>query len=240
MITLQKLIYDLKEAYTNAQPANQEPVGDRLIQDWITYTRAQLIRRDLEKGRSISDNIKQSLGCITMDQVDPAICCTGTSGCTVLKSHIRIPKAVEGEYNDYVLRIGPPSITAKAFTIIPYERAVWSGNIPTTAALTKAFILDRYVYVVNKTVADFYCPEIGVWIIAEDPLEVAQYSHCDGTPCYTKDDNYPISAGMVNQMKDLIKQHDFGFIIATSADSKNDSKYMPDQQARVPRDNKDN
>ncbi len=231
MITLEKLVYDLKEAYTAAQPANQEPVGDRLITDWIHYTRAQLIRQDLQKGRTITDNIKQSLGCIDMLQVDPAMCCDGNTGCTVLKSAVQIPKAIEGEYNDYILRVGPPSITAKAFNLIPYERAIWSGNIPTTAALTKAFILDRYVYVINKKVADFYMPAIGVWIIAEDPTEVELFKHCDGTPCYTKSSNYPISATMVNTMKSMIKERDFRFIVRTSPDSKNDFKFQPDNQA---------
>ena len=53
--------------------SDDEIISDRQIEFQINSLRAQFIRQDINKRRSISDNIKQIIPCLEVEQV-PAQC----------------------------------------------------------------------------------------------------------------------------------------------------------------------
>ena len=63
----------------------------RLIKDLINQSRANWIRKEHNKNRSIDDNIIQDLGCIDIELTDrvSANCCDISTDCKILGLHLK-------------------------------------------------------------------------------------------------------------------------------------------------------
>lgn len=85
MISLNQMIYQI---YEDLQiTADDTTLDKRLIKDLINQERANWIRKEHNKNRSIDDNIIQDLGCVELDLVNRQSdrCCEVFVDCKILK-----------------------------------------------------------------------------------------------------------------------------------------------------------
>ena len=226
MITLNKLAYDLLNIVRGGKISDDENLSIRQIKFWINNTRAQLIRQDLNKSRSVSRNLVQSLGCVDVESVDASLCCNLEVDCIVYRTAERIPNPIETNHKDLITRVGSVTMGTRAFQFIPYERAAYIGNSPFEGINNsiKAFLFDRYIYLLIPN-DDTVMRKINIQGVFGDPTEVGDFNPCDGNECYTDDSYYPISEHMVETMKQMIITTNFKIAASASTDSKGDGKF---------------
>lgn len=228
--TLNQLVFDIYNTKRAGVLSDDDNISERLIEFWIRNVRSLLIRQDYQKKRSLSENIIQSLGCVLLELVDKSTCCDSiTADCNILRSTQRIPQPIEVDQKDLITRIGPIDLSTHGYSIIPYSRVPYVGSNKYTRFFTRAFVKDNYVYVMtNNDLLEY----INVQGVFEDPVEVKNFSHCDGLPCYTDNDSYPISSWMIPAIKEIILKSDFAMTSIAGVDNTNDSKAEYENQQK--------
>lgn len=166
----------------------------------IDTTRALLIRQDQSKGRSLSDNIMQTISCVEVIQVSASECCGITSDCTILRTKFKLPRPIELHQKDLVVRVSGVNIESSSWNQISYAKLQYAGKSFITKDSTKWFLKDNYLYIINPPNIKM----ISVSLVAEQPSDLARFSSCAGAPCYSVTDEYPISAHMIPTLKQLI------------------------------------
>lgn len=228
MITFNKLAYSMLDQIRGGLLSDDESISLRLVKYWINNTRAMLIRQDVDKGRSISANIIQTIACLEVEEVDASTCpCATPVGCTIMRTVRTIPKPIETSQRDLIVRVSPIKITERAFTLVNQFRANWSGYSDFNIN-PKAFYRDQYIWILN---APQGLEMITVQGVFENPEDLAAYVSCTSTPCYSDDDIYPISAWMIPAMEKIIMEGNFKIAATTPVDEKGNAKpdYSPEQ-----------
>lgn len=224
--TLNHLIYDILNTIRAGKggTSDDENLSQRWIEFQIHTVRAQLIRQDLEKNRSVSNNIRQSLGCVGVSVVDASLCCSLETDCTVFRTDIKIPKTIELYQRDLITRVGPASINEKPFQLIPYERAAWAGNTPFEKLnnVPKAFLFDDYIYIMVKD-SSKVISTINIQGVFSDPTEVKAFNTCAGETCFTYDSPYPISDNMIPLLKKMVIENSVRFAAMAPSDNIGDN-----------------
>lgn len=224
MVSLNNLTYDLLNLTRGGKLSTGELISLRQVQFWVHNTRALLIRQDLKNGSTISQNIVQNLGCVNVQRVDAAACCGIVTECYLYRTTIEIPKPIELHKKDLFTRIGPVSLTEAAFTYMPFNRIQYAGNTPFKKLneRPKAFYFDKYVYIQVKP--GTVLKKINIQGVFEDPSEVSTFNNCDGQDCWTENSKYPISAWMIEPLKEMILKNNFRIAVSAGTDDKNDNK----------------
>lgn len=224
MATLNELAYDLQNIARGGIISDDELMSIEQFKFWIHNTRAMLIRQDISKRRTISDNIKQILNCVEVESVDASLCCGITTGCKVVRSKKRIPLPVELPNRDMILEVRPVKITEPSFHFIPYNRVAWAGNNRYTKELNFAFMLDGYMHVMGKDLG--VLEKMSVVGIFANPTDLAEFGGCDNKPCFDDDTiEYPISAHMIETMKGMIIANNLKIMAAAPTDTQGNSKH---------------
>jgi len=200
MALLKEIVYDIKNIIRGGVQSDDDIISDRQIEFQVHSLRAQFIRQDINKRRSISDNIKQLIYCLEVEPVSGSTC--GLSDdVKIVRSKKKIPSSVETAHQNLVTAIGPTGILSANFHMIPYNRAPWAGNNRYTQRMTFAFLLDGFVYILGPESELLENIKVeGVW---QDPTKIGEYTKSDDSLCYdVETDEYPLSTSML----DLIKQ----------------------------------
>jgi len=209
-LTKKHLIYELLNIIRAGKggDSDDETISHELLSYWIDSARNVLIRQDLEKNRTISNNIRQSLGCVPVSLVDASVCCNLVTECKVYRTSVKIPKTIELYQRDLITRVGPASITQPAFQLIPYERAAWVkyGPLPGINRIPKAFLFDSYIYILVPNL-DIVLTSINIQGVFASPQEVSTFNTCEGTICYSDDSPYPISEHMLDPLKKIVLEY---------------------------------
>lgn len=166
----------------------------------IDSTRAFLIRQDQSKGRSLSDNIIQTLPCLEVQQVSASECCNINSSCTIMRTKLRIPRPIELYQKDLITRVSGTNILSSSWNYIPYAQVEYSGLSKWNKNSTKWFLKDGYIYIINPP----NLTTITVSGVFERPSDLATYKTCSNQACYSPESEYPISAHMLPTLKQLI------------------------------------
>lgn len=219
-MTLDEITYNIRNIARQGGIVDDERITNEQVAAWINYYRAILIRRDIDKGRTISSNILQDLGCVPLEVVDASECCDieNSAGCAVLKTTVAIPRPLEFGSKDAITYVGTTT-RRKNFEKSSPTAIEWNKWSKYTAKVTKWFMIDNYIYIVNNTFIDTI-KIIGVW---EDPTEAARFRHCDGRPCFAGDQEYPISAWMVQPITELILSKELNFTLNANGDGDNNA-----------------
>lgn len=225
-MTLSEIIFDLLNIVRGGVQSSTELISDRQVAFWISNTRNLLIQRDYDKGRSISDNIIQDLGCIDVSKVDASACCGIKVNCNIVRTNVKIPNPIETSQRDLITRVGPISLVAPSYTFIPYHRAPWAGNGKYNQNSIFAFLHENYIYVMGKDTEKF--KRINVQGVFEDPTKVSSFNTCAGKACYTNNSEYPISGKYIEILKEMILKTNFKLIVTSPTDISGDTKANPE------------
>ena len=218
--TKAEIIYDLLNIVRGGQVANSEPVSEEQISYWVDATRAKLIHQDLNKRRSINPDIIQTL-CISLEQTDATTCPCVVTGCTILRSSREIPNAIELNHRNLLVSVGPVLITAPRFSFIDYHRAIYYNPSTFSKRVPAAFLYNKRLYVIASTNQIQLLTDLSVEIVLERPSDASVFA-CSGTPCYTNESKYPLSAFMIEDLKNMIIQNNFKIALAAPSDKTGD------------------
>jgi len=225
--TLNKLANDLLNSARGGKVSNSENISLRQVKEWVKNTRVLLIQREIDKRRSISQNIIQDLSCIPVSLTDASACCTSPVNCDVVRTDVRIPNPIETAQKDLITRVASADLTSIGYTIVPYQRAAHIGNGKYTKLGHYAFIHDNYVYIMGPKSSLF--KRINVQGVFEDPTEAAAFTSCAGEACYTDDSPYPISGKHIEVLKQMIFETNFRIAIPAKTDTSGDNLHNPQQ-----------
>jgi hypothetical protein len=221
MVTRDHLIFDLLEVARAGRGSDDESLTPELVGFWIDNTRAELIGQWIDKGRSINPDLIQILPCMAVSQVDASECGCVLTDCYLFRTDERIPDTVESANGmNLITRVGPVMVTSRAFSFVPYERAIVSGDNKFTKNTAKAFLRNGYIYIISNK---YIGKKISVSLVASYPMDLADYATCTGTPCYTNESKYPISARMIETLKKKILDADLKIALTTKGDDINNA-----------------
>tara|TARA_R110000787_G_scaffold155813_1_gene269592 strand:+ start:1005 stop:1700 length:696 start_codon:yes stop_codon:yes gene_type:complete len=230
MATIKEIVYDIKNIIRGGMQSDDEIISDRQIEFQVNSLRAQFIRQDINKKRSVSDNIKQLIHCMELEVVSGTTCGLAHD-LKILKSKKQIPNAIETAHSDLITAIGPTGILSTNFHMIPYSRAPWAGNNKYTKRMTFTFLLDNFVYVFGPETA--YLEKIKVEGVWQTPRDIEAYVNAEGIPSYDSETNeYPLSISMLDLIKQSMLSQNLQPLIQLPTDTSNNSKSdtQPSQQ----------
>ena len=223
-MTLNELIYDIWELITPFISDDSE-YTDRQFAFWIKTNRAQLIRNEYNKKlRSTDPSMVQDLGCLELEVADRADCCDISDGCTVLRTKQELPKPIELHNSQLITRVGDIDKISISYDFVPYETAVYSGNGKFNKNRIFAFWMNNRIYIVSKCKMNLMMEHINVRGVFQDPEKVSKFNQCDGTPCYTKDSEYPLNAWMWDYIKTMIVNTNLKISTQAVGDGENNAK----------------
>jgi len=204
MVTKNHLVFDILNTVRGGKQSDDENISLRQVGFWVDNTRSLLIRRDLEKNRSVNPDLVQTLGCLEVVPVDASECNCYAAGCTILRTVKKIPNTIELHNKNLITRVGPAIVGSTPFSFIPYSRAQFAGNNRFTKHIPKAFLHNEYIYIIADSDVVNTIELISLDGVFQYPEEVAEFCTCEGEPCYTEDTLYPVSAWMIEPLKEMI------------------------------------
>jgi len=222
MATIKEIVYDIKNIIRGGAQSDDEIISDRQVEFQVNSLRAQFIRQDINKRRSISDNIKQVIHCLEVEPVSGTTC--GLSNdIYVVRSKEKVPNAIETSHQDLITAIGPTGILSTNFHMIPYNRAPWAGNNRYTKKMTFAFLLDSFVYVIGPEAELLEKIKVeGVW---QNPRDIEHYTKDDGTSSYDAEhEEYPLSTSMLDLIKERMLTINMQPLVQMPTDLTNNAK----------------
>ncbi len=148
-VTKNHLVYDILNIGRGGKVSDDDNISLRQIGYWVDNTRSLLIRRDLEKNRSINPALEQTLPCMEVARIDASECPCEVVGCTILRTVEQIPSTVELSNRNLITRVASIQIGTAPYSLIPYARAVFAGNHPATKKMIKAFVHNNYIYLIG-------------------------------------------------------------------------------------------
>jgi len=231
MATIKEIVYDIKNIVRGGMQSDDDLISDRQIEFQVNSLRAQFIRQDVNKRRSISDNIKQVIHCLEVIPVSGTTC--GLSNdLVIMRSKEKIPNAIETAHQDLITAIGPTGILSVNFHMIPYNRAPWVGANKYTKKMTCAFLLDSFVYIIGPEAEMLKKIKVeGVW---QNPRDIEKYLKDDGTLSYDGDtEEYPLSTSMLDLIKQSMMAQNMQPLIQSPTDLTNNAK--SDVQPNTPK-----
>ena len=92
----------------------------------------------------------------------------------------------------------------------------------TGAKGVQVFILNGYIYVVTKDPKVQMLDYINVRGLFADPTSLSAFK-CDDAPCFSYDDEYPISTWMIPYIKEQVLKQ-FGMAMSIPKDATNDGQ----------------
>ena len=217
-ISLAQLRFNVVNLKGGGRTSDDERLSERQVDFMIAYIRALLIRRDYEKGRSLTTHIEQDLGCVPLELVDPADCCDVETGCTVLRTVDPIPVPIEVYDRELITYVGHVD-KIHSFDEIPPSRARWVGNNKYTAKGKRWYYLGEHIYVIDSKDLKFINIR-GIW---ENPADAAAFNHCSGADCFSDTSEYPIASWMVQPLTDMIMKGEVKESLIFPQDNKNDA-----------------
>ena len=228
MITLNEIAYDIL-GILRPHLTDDEEISLRQIKKSIHDIRAQFIRNELNKNRSVDPDIIQDLGLLEVEVVDSAAVentpygsSKQQSGINVYRTTLAIHSIIELHHAKALLRVSLKDKTGRPIPVVDYKQVPWIGNgrfNSTTHGY--CYLLNQRIYFVlsNFTLTSDYVNVQGVF---QDPTEAARFNYVASKEVYTDDSSYPIARWMVNSIKkELLSQ--FKIPAQAPADRENDS-----------------
>jgi len=149
-MTLNEIAYTILKRVQVVLSDDSNLTVDNVKHD-VNTERAEMIRREMNKGVQLHEVFNQDLGCIELETVDAAECCGITTPCTVVRTKVKIPMDIK------ITRVGPIVKTKTKFKFVTYDEAVVSGNGKFTKNDIFSFRIGDYIYLKsnNSDIANY-------------------------------------------------------------------------------------
>ena len=191
MVTLQQLRSQIYEAL-NIQ-SDDSDIDNRLIDDLIQNKRSKWLHHRYSKSIHIDRDFIQDLNCVDVMLVDPAECCSSTSDdCYVIRTVNKVPGLIGLDEKKAITRLGPTNKLNVEYTFVSTERVPFVGKGKYNKKVIYGFLLNEYIYLLSSNEAVQLIKKINIQGVFVDPREANVFKGCDGLPCWTETDKYPL------------------------------------------------
>jgi len=226
-MTINEAIYDLRSIIRRNNLSDDDRLDDRLLKHWLHNQRALWIRNEINKNKTIDQQISQTLGCVDLEVADRSSCPSFLTDYSVLQTVLDIPKTIELNTSDGIIEVGPIDRIARPFSYVTLQRARYGGNGRFNSSIIFAFPYHQKILMAAKNIdsGSFlkYLRKLRVQAIFENPEDVAAFTHINGDPCYTDDSEYPMNSWMWNYIRDNIIKFNFNALVTAPTDKINDA-----------------
>lgn len=213
-MTLDEIAYNLLNAFRGGRASQDELISLAQIKFNIKHYRAVFIRRDYARNGLVTRHLEQDLRCVPIERVDLSKCCNISLDCPAWRSVNKIPRTVRFNFEEAITYVGDITGTGRIQLIKPYE-----VNFITADKFTKnnmkAYMIEDYLYILNHKGAGY----VNVRGIFEDPEEVAKFTSCEGLPCYTDDQIFPMPMDMVQAITQGMMNGELRLLAGTFSDT---------------------
>jgi hypothetical protein len=214
-ITLYQLAYELTDLYKSVY--KDTDLDLRHFMDWIHMTRAMLCKQKFDKPLMwIDESFIQDLGAnVQLERVDSSIVTTLPTERYYLRTVLDIPPTIErSNHMGTFTRIGSPDRLESSFNIVTPERWVVSGNGKFNSRDIFVTVMEQKIYLTSKDPYFLTMKYLDVRGVFQNPIEAGKIK----LSTYSASDNYPISASMINDLKNIIVQDKFKLILQPQQD----------------------
>jgi hypothetical protein len=192
MATQREIIYTVKSILRAGLITDDDKISDRQVAFLVDTARASLLRQQINKGQSLSNNNVQTIKCLPLESVDTGFDPAFPLDCKVFKTLQTLPKPIEGKNKDLITGIGPTAFGGFGYEFVSYSRVPYMTF--TRFKRPFATLFNGYIYLVDAP----YTENISVSGIFEQPNQLADYDDCEGNICYDWDSVYPMSSHLVD------------------------------------------
>jgi len=226
MATQRELIYTTRTLLRAGLITDDDKISDRQIAFMHDYIRALLIRRQCDKGQSVSDTHIQHLKCFELESVNTSFDPNFNLDCKVYRTLNKVPGFIETKQKDLVTRVSSPEFGGQAYDLIPYERLPYARSTRFKGLF--AVLFDQRIYVIDSP----YLEKINISGVFENPNDLANFKDCSSNQCYDWDQEYPLSLHLID---DLIKLtlSELEITLKIATDRVNNSTDLPNQPNNV-------
>ena len=232
MATLNKIIYDILEDVSSHHLIDDFDIDDRQVIYKLNVQRALWLRNEYNKpGRTIDPFVTQSLGCVELELADSSECPDLPTGCSILRTKCEIPKPVELHNRMAITKVGSVDKLNYFFSLVSYEQAIFSGNGKFNGKSIFAFVLNNRMYFKVNSAQAKMLRRVSIRGIFEDPEMLKDFCDPNGTACFSKDDDYPVSAWMIPFIQEQVV-NSFLKSFQVPEDNSNDASSNEDRNAR--------
>ena len=225
-MTLQQAYNQLRLDIRRQKLYDDDQLDDRLMKDWIKDQRALWLRNEMNKPRSVDEQIIQTLGCVPLEVADKSSCPSYLTDYHILQTNVDIPKTIELNNGDGIIEIGYVDKMAYPTSYVTLQRLRFAGNGKFNRNIIH--VARHGQRILLKTTAGAqnygnYLRYLRIRGVFEDPEAVANFTHVNGDPCYSDSDDFPMNRWMWNYIKEAIKQANFKELITAPTDEINDA-----------------
>lgn len=215
--SLNKIAFGILNTVSGGRSSNEESISINQIKYHVITLRSTFLRRDVDKNGELNLHAEQDLGCVELELVDGAECCNFETGCKILRSKKEIPDTVRLKNRTGITYVGTVDGVKKFPLETPYRARILSagkftGNHP------RSFILNNRLYITKS----FGIEVVGLRGIFSDPTKARNFKTCEGDPCYTDDDEFPIPDDMIPQIEDYIIKNRMRLLSSALEDQETD------------------
>lgn len=229
MPSLKKIADDL--LITMSLNSDDSKVDRRSLYYNISTKRALLVKQDIERKARVDESFVQTIPCMPLELVDrnTSSCCNSLpTGCTVLKTQLKLPQLMSIHGRGGIISIASPDLLGKDIPLVDLFDFKYIGSGRHGSKQPYATRIDDYLYI--RTKSDIFQNIIGatvrIRLVAEDPEELSIYPNCEyntGTSCFSEEEEYPISAHMLPALKQMVLEQDLSIILQTPEDNSNNA-----------------
>lgn len=198
MPTLREMTFDVLNLAASGKENYSLRLEEELIQYWIHQARAKFIAEAIQRRDNITDTWIQSISCMELIQVDASECCLVDTNCFVLRTKDKLPPTIEYYQDNGIIRV----VTADG-TVIAKSNAFaekYGSYNKYTGNKRSWFLQNGYLYITSEQLMTY----ITVYALFENPMDLADFTACNGDTCYSADSSYPVSNKMANDITNYI------------------------------------
>jgi|TARA_Y100000310_G_C20676213_1_gene813210 hypothetical protein len=224
MLLVKEAIARVKALYNKGKDSDDSRLSDRHIYAKLVSARSLLVKREIDKNRTPSDWIMQTIPCLKLIDAAPNECpCIPPAGCAMKRSVSRLPKPIQS-------RIGPEleAVTTMDGSII-FSRTTWikkkyKAGDKYTNFKPDYFIKDGYLFITSNLTDDDLLVYISVSGAFEDPLEILYVDTCEKNCFDPLEAVFPIDGHLLDAIIQLATQELVSVFKATPEDQFNDAR----------------
>lgn len=209
-------INELKLELVKQDIIDTQFLDNRLLYQIINNQRALWLKNEINKGRSIEDNIRQTINGLELEVADASSFPLIQTTYRVLRTKLSIPRTIELLYSDTIMGVRSSNILGVYYNYVKRDKFVFSGNGKFNKKLPFCTLYDNYIYFkipkANSKIG--LITHISLEGVFENPIEVYNMTDKSLNPNYSGDrgtndvfgEEYPISKAMWVYIKGSILQ----------------------------------
>lgn len=224
-MTQEKAINELRLVIRQQNLYDDDQLDDRLLKDWVNNQRALWLRNEMNKPRSVDEQIIQTLGCVPLEVADKTSCPAYLTGYHILQTNVDIPKTIELNNGDGIIEVGYVDKIAYPTSYVTLQRFRFSGNGRFNSNIIFTARHGQRILLMSKgdqSHAD-YLRYLRIRGVFEEPEAVANFTHVTGEACYSDSDDYPMNRWMWIYIREEILKANFRELISAPTDKINDA-----------------